>query len=196
MPSGAEIRAQPRQRALVQEAGEIVRGVGQQFAAAEPDEQVEDIRARRARRWFRLRPARARHARHRAASASPRKPARLSSSFASGARPSSVASSAYSCARATATSSGACWFCSGCSVEVGPQHFAVDAGRCLNNEHALGRNAVPIRYGRLRNTDLAREFTDAADGAYSFFEARIPHPECLDSNDFNVKVPAHQTAGQ
>ena len=41
MPSGAEIGAQPRQRALVQEAGEIVRAVGQQFAAAEPDEQVE-----------------------------------------------------------------------------------------------------------------------------------------------------------
>ena len=36
-----QIAAQPRQRTLVQEAGEIVRAVGQQFAAAEPDEQVE-----------------------------------------------------------------------------------------------------------------------------------------------------------
>src|SRR5712671_6866772 len=37
----AEIGAQPRQRTLVQEAGEIVGSVGQQFAAAESDEQVE-----------------------------------------------------------------------------------------------------------------------------------------------------------
>ena len=38
-----EIAAQPRQRTLVQEAGQIIRGVGQQFAAAEPDEQVEEL---------------------------------------------------------------------------------------------------------------------------------------------------------
>src|SRR5258708_34605433 len=37
----AKIGAQPRQRAFVQETGEIVGGVGQQFAAAESDEQVE-----------------------------------------------------------------------------------------------------------------------------------------------------------
>ena len=37
----AEIVAQPRQRPLVQEAGEIIGAVGQQFAAAEPDEEVE-----------------------------------------------------------------------------------------------------------------------------------------------------------
>ena len=38
-----QIPAQPRQRTLVQEAGEIVRGVGQQFAAAQPDEQIEEL---------------------------------------------------------------------------------------------------------------------------------------------------------
>src|SRR5436189_3270327 len=37
----AEIGAEPRQRPFVQESGEIVGGVGQQFAAAESDEQVE-----------------------------------------------------------------------------------------------------------------------------------------------------------
>ena len=37
----AEVLAQPRQRPLVQEAGEVVRAVGQQLAAAEPDEQIE-----------------------------------------------------------------------------------------------------------------------------------------------------------
>ena len=36
-----EILAQPRERPLVQEAGEIVRRVRQQFAAPEPDEQIE-----------------------------------------------------------------------------------------------------------------------------------------------------------
>ena len=38
-----EILAQPRQRALVQEAGEIVGAVGHQFAAADADEQIEEF---------------------------------------------------------------------------------------------------------------------------------------------------------
>ena len=33
--------AQPRQRPLVQEPGEIIRAVGQQLAAAQPDEEIE-----------------------------------------------------------------------------------------------------------------------------------------------------------
>ena len=38
-----QIVAQPRQRALVQKAGEIVGAVRQQLAAAEPDEQIEEF---------------------------------------------------------------------------------------------------------------------------------------------------------
>jgi hypothetical protein len=40
----------------------------------------------------------------------------------------------------------------------------------------------------LGDTDLARQFADATNGADGFFEALIPHPNRLDSNDFNVKV--------
>jgi hypothetical protein len=65
----------------------------------------------------------------------------------------------------------------GLSVEVGPQDLAVDAGRCLDNEHTLGRNSRPVGHRRLRDTNLAREFTDAADGAYSFLEAGVTHPD-------------------
>src|SRR5258708_5094482 len=52
-----KMRAQPRERSLVQEAGEIVRRVGQKLPAAEPDEEVEifalqalDLGPRRRRR--------------------------------------------------------------------------------------------------------------------------------------------------
>ena len=36
-----EVAAQPRQRALVEKAGQVVGRVGEQLAAAEPDEKVE-----------------------------------------------------------------------------------------------------------------------------------------------------------
>ena len=41
MPSAREIVAQPRERPLVQKAGQIVGRIGQQLAAAEPDEEIE-----------------------------------------------------------------------------------------------------------------------------------------------------------
>ena len=81
----AEIGAQPRQRALVQEAGQIVRRVGQQLAAAEPDEQVEvfalDALDGGLARGLRQRGMCDAERRRVAA-----QPARRSSSFASGAR--------------------------------------------------------------------------------------------------------------
>ena len=43
MPSCGEVVAQPRQRALLQEAGEIIGAVGQQLAAADADEQIEEL---------------------------------------------------------------------------------------------------------------------------------------------------------
>ena len=42
----AEVLADAGQRALVEEAGQVVGGVGQKLAAADADEQVEDTRAR------------------------------------------------------------------------------------------------------------------------------------------------------
>ena len=44
-PEPVEILAHPRQRALVKEAGQVVGGIGQQFAAAEPDEEIEEFLA-------------------------------------------------------------------------------------------------------------------------------------------------------
>ena len=44
----AQILAHPRQWTFVQKAGQIVGGIGQQFAAAEPDEEVEKLLARSA----------------------------------------------------------------------------------------------------------------------------------------------------
>ena len=126
-----EIVAQPRQRALVQEAGEIVGPIGQQLAAAEPDEEIEifaldalDLGFARGLGQRRMRDAKRRRI------AAQTAPGRFSS-FASGARASSVASSAYSCARAAAISSTSLAALR-LAVEVGPQHLAVDAGRSLD----------------------------------------------------------------
>ena len=38
-----EILTQPRQRPLVQEAGDIIGAVGHQFAAADADEEIEEF---------------------------------------------------------------------------------------------------------------------------------------------------------
>ena len=40
-----QIFAHPRQRSLVKKSGQIVGGIGQQFAAAEADEQIEEFLA-------------------------------------------------------------------------------------------------------------------------------------------------------
>ena len=63
-PERIEILAHPRQRALVQKTGQVIGGIGQQFAAAEPDEQIEEfladgaiIRRRRGHREFDMRDA-------------------------------------------------------------------------------------------------------------------------------------------
>ena len=67
----------------------------------------------------------------------------------------------------------------GSPIEIGPQTHARDAGRGLDRKHALGGNRVPVRNGRLRNTDAAREFGDAADGLDRFLKSRIAHSNRL-----------------
>ena len=59
-----EILAHPRQRTLVQKTGQVIGGIGQQFAAPEPDEQIEEfladgaiVRGRRRCREFDMRDA-------------------------------------------------------------------------------------------------------------------------------------------
>ena len=44
-PERIQILAHPRQRPLVKKAGQIVGGIGKQFAASEPDEQIEELLA-------------------------------------------------------------------------------------------------------------------------------------------------------
>ena len=64
----ARVLAQPRQRPLIEEAGEIIRTVGQQFAAPDPDEEIEEFALDARRRRCGSRPRRAPHAQRRAAS--------------------------------------------------------------------------------------------------------------------------------
>jgi hypothetical protein len=98
-----KIVTQPRQRALLQEAGQVLRTVGQQLAAADTDEKIEILVLHR----FGVGPARRIGHREMGEPARARNSDRRLSRPASGARASSTASSAYSCARARSTSSTA-----------------------------------------------------------------------------------------
>ena len=50
-----------------------------------------------------------------------------------------------------------------------------DTGRRLYGNHTLGRNAFPIRDGRLGDADPARKLGDAANSANRLLEPLIPH---------------------
>ena len=144
MPICGEIVAQPRQRTLVQKAGEIVRAVGQQLAAAEPDEEIEIFaagafgvrRARRRgerrmrkpeRRWIdlqRTEPA------QQVGSRRLREQQRKQSIFSRARRIDVVDGLSHPIPR----------------VEVGPQDFATDTGFSFDREHTLRGNPVPGRH--------------------------------------------------
>ncbi len=82
------------------------------------------------------------------------------------------------------------------AIEIGPQHGAVDAGRGFDRQNAFGRNATPIRHGRLRNADLSGERTDAAGVTDSLLKARIAHL-CVCSNEKLLsKTVSGPTKGQ
>ncbi len=65
--------------------------------------------------------------------------------------------------------------------QIGPQDRAVDAGGGFDGEHALRRDAIPIRNRRLRNSDAARELAHAADGADRFLQSGVSHRVCSKS---------------
>ena len=174
IPIAAEILAQPRQRTVMQEAGEIVRSVGQQLAAAETDEQIEVF---------------AFHA--------------FGGSLAGGLRERGVGEARrcrigaqlgqfgqqlrIRCAREQRGDQRI--FLRACSihfidvaghlvsaVKIGAQDGAIDSGNGFDRDHAFRRNANPIGNGRLGNADLARKLADAAGGAYRFGKSWFPHP--------------------
>ena len=64
-------------------------------------------------------------------------------------------------------------------VQVRPQNGACDAARVLDLENALRRDPGPVRNGWLRNSNPAREFGDATDGANSLLESPVSHGSFL-----------------
>ena len=160
-----EIIPQACERTLVQEAGEIVRGVGQKLAAPEPDEEIEilalDAREIRSRRGFGE--SDMRDAERAGIAAEPRK-ARKQVGIGSTreqrrqegvlARPREVDLVDFACSRL--------------AIKIGTQAHTRDAGCCLNGEHALCGNLVPVGDGWLRYPNTAGEFGDAANRLYCF----------------------------
>ncbi len=170
----AEIRAQPRERPLVQEAGEIIRSVGQQFAAPETDEEIEifaldalDIGALRRLRECGMRQS------ERARIAAQRGEARKQRGIRR-ARQQHRQQRVFLRARGIdlvdiAGRAGVL------SVKIGPQNRPAHAGRRLDREHALGGNARPVRNRRLRYADFTGKRADPAGDADRFVQAYIPH---------------------
>ena len=60
--------------------------------------------------------------------------------------------------------------------KIGTQYHALDTGQRLDRRHPFRRNFGPIGNRWLRYAQLAREFTDAANGTDRFIEPRVPHP--------------------
>jgi hypothetical protein len=59
--------------------------------------------------------------------------------------------------------------------EVRAQHTARNACRGFDGEHALGRDAVPIRDRRLGNANATRKLAYAANGTDRLLEPLISH---------------------
>ena len=164
-----EIAAQPRQRALVQEAGQVVGAVGQQLAAPEPDEEIEilALRPRSAsvsRGGFRQRRMReAERARDR-----PRSPASALENIARRARAAAAPRAAHIPARAPHRPRRV----AAAHARRRDRGAARPARRRwrLDREHPLGRNALPVRNRGLGNAYFSRKLADAAGGVDRFLE--------------------------
>jgi hypothetical protein len=147
----------------VQEAGQIIRAVRQQLAAAEPDEQVEilalDALGGRCARGFGKR------------GMGDAKWSCVAAQFRQIGEQSRIRRAPeqrrdqriFLSARCIHVIDVAGHFC--VAVKIGPQDRAIDAGDGLDRDHPFCGNACPVGHGRLGNTDLARKFADAADGA-------------------------------
>jgi hypothetical protein len=190
-----ELVAQPRQRALVEEAGKIERGIGHDFAAADADEQLEefalDCLDGRGRRCLAER--RMGHAERRSIGAQRGEaPQQISvRSAPQQGREQRI----FACARRVGLVDG-----DGVrsAVEVGAQHGAIDVCHAFNRQHALGGNVLPTRHGWLRNADFAGERANAASGTNGLIEPRTSHrPDHVMANeDFGTTVGYGHESGQ
>ena len=163
IPSASQIFAHPRQRALVKEAGQIVGGIGQQFAAAEPDEEIEEFLAdgaiigrRCRRREFDMRHAeigrvalQRRHTPKRVGVGRLAEQQRQQAVFR-GAQLIDLVDFGFRC-----------HLILGWSVEIGTKDETLDLRQRLDGENTFGGNARPRRNRGLRNADPPRQRRDA-----------------------------------
>ena len=168
-----EILAQPRQRALVQEPGNVVGAVGHQFAAADADEQIEkfalDFRGVGAARRFRETDMRGTERRRIAAQRGQplqkfrirrtRQQRRQQRVFLRAGKIDLIDAAHFVVL----------------VVKIGPQDRARDTGQCLDRQHPLGGDARPIRHRRLGNPNAPRKLGDATGCVNRFLESPIWH---------------------
>ena len=188
-PERIQILAHPRQRALVQEAGQIIGGIGQQFAAAEPDEQIEEFLAdgaivgcRGGGSEFDMRHAEiGRIALQRRDALERVRVGRLAEQQ-----------------RQQAVFRGAqlidlvdfgfrCHLILGWSVEIGAKNVTMHLRQRLDGENPFGGNPRPRRNRRLRNADPSRQRRDTTCCPDCLFQTGVTHG----ATDFS---PAHRAS--
>jgi hypothetical protein len=168
------MRAQARERTLVQEAGEIIGCVRQELPAPETDEKIEifalealDIGA--LRRLCERDMRQSERARIAAQCAETLKQPDIGRACEQHReqrvflRPRSV--------DLVNVAGRAGMF----SVEVGPQNRSAHAGRSFNRHYAFGRNARPVRHRRLGDANFSRKRADPAGNADRLIKSYVPH---------------------
>ena len=166
-----EIAAQARQGAFVEEAGQVIGRIGQQLAAPHAHEQIEvlpphglDIEVGGG-----LTERRVCHAERAGVAAQARQTAQ--ELCIRRAREQRRQQRVFLGARGIHLVEGF-----GLAAEqIGAQHVPGNAGCGFYGQNALGRDALPVGYGRLRDPDAARKLGDAADCTYRLIEPRVPH---------------------
>ena len=166
-PNVGEIAAQPRQRPLVQKAGQIVGGIGQDFAASDPDEEVEILALHGVARARDATSARAAWAR----------PSGVSSAIQFASAPSGSTArreqrgkQEHIPARAPASTGSTACPARPARCRVGAKHFARNSRCAFDRNHTLSGHPVPVGNGGLGNADFSRKL--ATPPALSIARAR------------------------
>jgi hypothetical protein len=164
-----QVLAQARKRPLIQEAGEVIGSVGQKFAAPDTDEKIEEFAldfagvcvcggfgefAMGNTEW-RFIPM---------TLADLRKQVRVGRP-----RQQSCQECVFLCAGAVDVVD------TRLVIQIRPQDCARDAARVLDLKNALRGHFGPVGNGWLGNSNAARKFGDAADGADSLLESPVNH---------------------
>ena len=82
--------------------------------------------------------------------------------------------------------------------QIGTQHRRGSRRLQFDREHAFGRDTIPVRDRRLRDSYFAREFAHAANGADRFLQSWISHRALAQNpgSRIQIRTVRNRTAGK